>query len=66
MKKESLEKAKSILTAEIINSNINQADKIELIIKIYSLLNDIYCDEGVKKLQKKRHIDKYGSNNKRI
>lgn len=63
MKKESLIRAKTLLMSTLINSDINQQDKLELMVNIYNLLDEMSYESDIKTLQRKRHKDKYDSNN---
>ena len=54
MKKESLEKAKELLLETIGKSNIEQPDKLELILNIYSFLTNYDEDLKVLKNNQKR------------
>ena len=63
MNQESLEKAKELLTNIIGNSDINEIDKIELLINLYAFLNKTNYEINIKTLQKELERRKYDSNN---
>ena len=63
MKPESLEKAKLIIMIELIESDLPQEDKLELMINLNSFLDKEYYESDKEVLKKKRYEDKYDSNN---
>lgn len=63
MNQESLEKAKELLTDIIGNSDINEIDKVELLINLYAFLNKTNYELNIKTLQKELERRKYDSNN---
>lgn len=65
MEQDSLRQARELLSNVIENSEINQADKIELLINLYAFLNGVEYNNNIKILQKELERRKYnGSDNK--
>jgi len=54
MKGESLEKASSIIVKALIEANIDELDKIELVLNLNNFLNKNNYEENVKILSKKK------------
>ena len=50
--KESLKKAKDIIISSLENSNINQMDKVELMLNISNFLNEEEYKNNIKTLRK--------------
>ena len=65
MEEASLEKARELLTEVIGNSEINDIDKMELLINLYAFLNKTNYEINIKTLQRELGRRKYnGSDNK--
>lgn len=64
MEKESLLEAKKLITDAIGSSKkINQQDRIELLINLYSFLNELSYENNIRTLQKALGQGYYDSNN---
>lgn len=66
MEQDSLREARKLLVNVIVDSEITQADKIEILMDLYKFLNDIQYNNDIKTFEKELELRKqYDSNSKR-
>jgi hypothetical protein len=66
MEQDSLREARKLLVNVIVNSEITQEDKIEILMNLYKFLNDMQYNNDIKTFEKELELRKqYDSSNKR-